>query len=133
MEFIRENIIWVILAVTSGGMLLFSFRGGGKRVTPPEVVMMLNREEGIVLDIRETSEWSAGHIANAHHISNAQLANRLSELNKYKEKPVIVCCATGLRAPDACKTLSKNGFKRAYILGSGIRDWTDAGLPLSKK
>jgi rhodanese-related sulfurtransferase len=43
-----------------------------------------------------------GHISGARHITLAQLDKRLSELEKFKDKPIIVCCATGNRSSSAC-------------------------------
>ncbi|MDO8930898.1 MAG: rhodanese-like domain-containing protein, partial [Rhodocyclaceae bacterium] len=63
----------------------------------------------------------------------AQLDKRLSEIDKFKERPVIVCCASGNRSSSACGTLRKAGFQRVYNLAGGIGAWTDAGLPVTTK
>lgn len=134
MEFIQQNITWVILALVSGAMLIYPMLGGGAGgISVTEATVLLNREDGVVLDVRESNEWSAGHIANARHISVAQLGNRLSEMDKFKEKPIIVCCASGNRSSAACNTLRKAGFQKVYNLAGGIGAWTAAGLPVTTK
>ena len=135
MEFIQQNFIWVMLAVISGGMLIFPMLGGGGAggVSVTEATMLLNHEDGVVLDVRETNEWSGGHIANARHIALAQLVTRLSEIEKFKEKPIIVCCASGNRSSSACSALRKAGFQRVHNLAGGIGAWTAAGLPVTTK
>lgn len=134
MEFIQQNLMWVMAAVISGAMLIASFlRGGGKGISVPEATLLINREDALVLDVRETSEWSAGHIVNARHIALGQLDKRLSEIDKYKDRPVIVCCASGNRSSSACGSLKKAGFEKVFNLSGGIGAWTDAGLPVTKK
>ncbi|MDO8930806.1 MAG: rhodanese-like domain-containing protein, partial [Rhodocyclaceae bacterium] len=69
MEFIQENITWVMLALISGGMLIIPMLRGGAAggISVTEATMLLNREDAVVVDVRETNEWSAGHITNARH------------------------------------------------------------------
>ena len=134
MEFVQQNMWWVIAAIVSGTMLLSSFiRGGGKGVSVTEATLLINREDAFVLDVRETSEWATGHIANARHIALGQLAAHISELEKFKDKPVIVCCASGNRSSSACGTLKRAGFERVFNLSGGIGAWTGAGLPVTTK
>jgi rhodanese-related sulfurtransferase len=85
-------------------MLLWPLIAGGTvaHLTPAEATLMMNREDALVLDVRETGEWSGGHITGARHITLGQLDKRLSELDKFKEKPIIVVCATGNRSSSAC-------------------------------
>ncbi len=135
MEFLQENIMWVAIACVSGGMLLWPLIAGGTvaHLTPAEATLLMNREDALVLDVRETGEWSAGHITGARHITLGQLDKRLSELDKFKEKPIIVVCATGNRSASACGQLKKHGFGKVYSLGGGVSSWRDANLPLTTK
>jgi rhodanese-related sulfurtransferase len=134
MDFVQQNLMWVIAAAVSGAMLISSFvRGGGKGISVPEATLMINREDALVLDVRETSEWSTGRIPNSRHIALGQLAKHLSELEKYKEKPVIVVCASGNRSSTACGTLQRAGFARVFNLNGGMGAWSGAGLPVTTK
>ncbi len=135
MEFIQQNLMWVMLAAISGGMLLWqTIRGGGANsISITEATLLLNREEAVVVDVRETHEWSAGHIPDAKHIALGQLGKHLSELEKFKTRPLIICCASGNRSTSACHTLKKAGFERVFNLSGGIGAWTDAGLPVTTK
>ena len=61
LEFVQNNLMYVMLAVTSGAMLIwqtFSI-GGGNQVSPLQATLMLNREDAMMIDVREASEWSA--------------------------------------------------------------------------
>ena len=133
MEFIQENIMWVMLALVSGGMLLWQMIGGTGGISVSEATNLINREDGVVVDVRETGEWSTGHIPNARHIALGQLSGHISELEKVKEKPIIICCASGNRSSSACATLRKAGFQRVFNLAGGIGAWRDAGLPVTTK
>ncbi|CAG0968287.1 thiosulfate sulfurtransferase [Rhodocyclaceae bacterium] len=134
MEFVQQNIMWVLLAALSGGMLLVSFfQGGGAGISVAEATLLINREDALVLDVRETHEWSNGHIPNARHVALGHLDKHISEIEKFKERPVIVCCASGNRSSSACGTLRKAGFQRVFNLNGGIGAWTEAGLPVTTK
>lgn len=135
MEFLQQNIIWVALAFVSGGMLVWPMVAGGTvaRLTPAEATLLMNREDALVLDVRETGEWSSGHITGARHITLAQLEKRMSEIEKFKDRPIIVVCATGNRSSSACGQLKKGGFEKVFSLGGGISGWSEANLPLTKK
>jgi len=135
MEFLQENMIWVAIACVSGGMRIWPMVAGGNvaNLSPAEATLLMNREDALVLDVRETGEWGSGHITGARHITLAQLDKRLSELDKFKEKPIIVVCATGNRSSAACGQLKKRGFDKVYSLGGGIASWRDSSLPLTTK
>lgn len=135
MEFIQQNLMWVGLAAVSGGMLLWQmFDGsGGNSVSVSEATLLINRQDAIVVDVRETAEWSTGHIQSARHIALGHLGKHLSEIDKFKEKPVIVVCANGNRSRSACGTLKKAGFQQVFNLTGGVAAWRDAGLPMIKK
>jgi rhodanese-related sulfurtransferase len=130
------NMLLFGLAIASGGMLVWPFisraHRTGATVGAFEAVQLMNRRDALVLDVRDTGEYAAGHIANARHVPEAQLADRLKELEKYKARPVIVSCRTGSRAPAVSAALRKHGFTEVFALTGGIVAWQQAGLPLEK-
>ena len=134
MEFVQNNLMWIGLAAVSGTMLLWQlFSGGGAGVSPMQATLMINREDAVVLDVREIAEFAQGHIPNSRHIPLAALEKRLSELEKFKERAIIVNCASGNRSGSACGTLRKHGFAKVFNLAGGISAWDQAGLPVTKK
>jgi len=135
LEFVQNNLMYVMLALVSGGMLLWQTvtSSGGNRVSPLQATLMLNRDDALVIDVRETAEWSSGHIPNSRHIALGQLEKRLSELEKFKQRPLIVNCQSGNRSSSACGTLKKHGFEKVFNLSGGIGAWRDAGLPVTSK
>jgi len=134
MEFVQQNIVWVTLAAVSGFMLLLSFlRDGGPSVTPSQATLLLNREDAVVVDVRESQEWSAGHIPQSRHIALGQFDQRIDELEKFKSRPIVVVCQSGNRSAQACQKLRQAGFAKVYNLSGGVRAWADASLPLTTK
>ena len=134
MEFIQQNLMWVMLAAVSGGMLVFqTLRGGGTGINVADATLKINREDAIVVDVRETHEWDRGHIPSARHIALGQIDKRIQEIEKFKSRPVIVVCASGNRSSHACGALKRAGFEQVFNLAGGIGAWTDAGLPTTTK
>jgi rhodanese-related sulfurtransferase len=136
MKFIQDNIFLIAIAFMSGAMLVWPMvrRGaGGSQVTTLQATMMINKEDALVLDVREPAEYSAGHILNARNIPLDQLDKRADELAKWKEKPVVVACASGSRSGSALGILKKHGFSRPVNLAGGFAAWRQAGLPVGRK
>lgn len=124
-------------ALASGAMLLWPllmrpFRAGSE-VSAFEAVQLINRKDALVIDVRDIGEFEAGHIAGAKHVPEAQLADRIKELEKFRDRPVIMACRSGNRSASAVKLLRAAGFAEAVNLGGGIGAWEQAGMPLQKK
>ncbi|MBL8503263.1 MAG: rhodanese-like domain-containing protein [Rhodocyclaceae bacterium] len=134
MDFLKDNLMWVGLAAFSGGMFLWqTWQARGAAVSPMQATMMINREEAVVVDVREPAEYAGGHIPNARHIPLSQFDKRLPELDKYKGRAVIVSCASGNRSSSACNRLRRAGFEKVFNLSGGVSAWDQAGLPITKK
>jgi rhodanese-related sulfurtransferase len=134
MDFVQQNLMWIMLAAISGGMLLLqTLRGGGNNISVADATLKLNREDALIIDVRETHEWDRGHIPNARHIALGQIGKRLQEIEKFKSRPVIVVCASGNRSSSACGTLKRAGFEQVFNLAGGIGAWSEANLPVTTK
>jgi rhodanese-related sulfurtransferase len=134
-KFLIDNIWLVLLMVVSGAMLVWPeiqrLMAGGREIGTLEATRLINGN-ALVLDVRDGNEYAGGHIPNAKHIPLAELDKRLSEIAKYKDKPVIVSCRTGMRAGGALRILQKNQFTQVYQLRGGITAWEQASLPLER-
>jgi rhodanese-related sulfurtransferase len=135
-QFISNNILPISLAVFSGIMLLWSFFGnrfrGIKEVNSAGALQLINHKSAVVLDVREPSEYDAGHVLNSKLIPLGRLKERIGELEKYKDGSIVVVCRSGNRSGTACFILGKQGFSQAYNLAGGVQAWQKAGLPLEK-
>jgi len=102
-------------------------------LTPASAVQLMNNEDVVVLDVREASETAGGKIAKAVQIPVGAVKTRIAELDKHKNKTLLVYCKTGARSAAACKELSQHGFDKVYSLNGGLLAWQEAHLPISKK
>jgi rhodanese-related sulfurtransferase len=93
---------------------------------------LINKESGVVLDIRQRKEWDTGHITGAHHIPFADLDRRLNELDKFRDKPVIVVCNLGQAAGSAAKKLKASGYNHVVRLSGGMTEWKAQNMPIIK-
>ena len=135
MEFISNNIFLVLVAVVSGGMLIWPLlrRGaGGPWVSTLEATQLINRSDALVFDLRTAEEYAKGHILGAKNIPLGELERRRGELEKYKAKPVIMYCGGGDRAGGGVALLRRNGFGSVHSLAGGYAAWQAAGLPVQK-
>ncbi|WP_137172499.1 rhodanese-like domain-containing protein [Massilia sp. HP4] len=133
MNFILDNIFIVAIAVISGVALLWpALAPRGKRATPLQVTQMINRGKTTVVDVRSADEFAAGHLRDAKHIPLADLGNRIGELDKSKNRTVVVVCQTGARGDKAARQLQAAGFEDVHSLEGGLTAWTAAGLPVAK-
>ena len=134
MDFINQNILLIAVVVTSGLGLLWPMlmRSGANEVSPAEATLLINREDAHIVDVREADEFIGGHLPEAKHLPLSKLTERIGELDKFKDKPLIVCCATGMRSGKACKEFAKHGFSRLHSLSGGVDDWVGAGYPIKK-
>jgi rhodanese-related sulfurtransferase len=134
-EFISKNIFLIVIAVVSGGMLLWPLLrkgAGGPWVNTLQATQMMNREDALVVDLRPAPEFAGGHILGARNIPLPELERRVGELDKHKAKPVILHCGDGNRAGGGVALLRKNGFARVVNLTGGYAAWQQAGLPVEK-
>jgi rhodanese-related sulfurtransferase len=87
--------------------------------------------EFLVLDVRSSKEFQAGHVPGARHIPHTELPQRLTELVGYQQKTVVVYCESGVRAKKAFRVLQTAGFVNVRHLQGDMAAWRDQGLPLT--
>jgi rhodanese-related sulfurtransferase len=132
-DFVRNNLLLFVVAFVSGAMLLwplFRKSTGGPWVSTSEATHLINREDALVLDVRDPGEYGAGHILGAKNVPLSRLGD--GDVAKRKERPVIVYCDGGERASKAVSALRKQGFTRVVNLSGGMKAWQQAGLPIEK-
>jgi len=132
-NFFIDNWYLIVLVIASGVMLalpgLSSSAGG---VSPERAVQLINREKAVVIDVCETEEYAQGHVVGSKNLPLAQLEERLPATVKNKALPVLLVCATGLRAQRAVATARKLGYENAQAVAGGLKAWRTANLPLEK-
>ena len=135
MKFLVDNMLLVVVAVVSGTMLLWPFlrrTGGGPWVSTARAVELINREDALVLDVRDAGDYGAGHILGAKNVPLARIEEGGGEIGKRKDRPVIVYCEGTESSAKAMGALKKQGFSKAFNLSGGLNAWQQAGLPVEK-
>jgi rhodanese-related sulfurtransferase len=133
MDFVRNNLLLFVVAFVSGAMLLwplFRRSAGGPWVNTAEATHLINREDALVVDVRDPGEYGAGHILGAKNVPLSRLND--AEVAKRKDRPMIVYDEGGERSSKALAALKKQGFTRVVNLTGGLRAWQQAGLPVEK-
>lgn len=118
------------LAVLLGLLISHESRKSGPSLSPAQLTALVNREDAVVLDLRDASEYRQGHIVSSINMPVAKLGERIAELERYRERPVVVVCKMGHHSGAVAKTLREKGFARVFRLGGGILEWQGAQLPM---
>ncbi|MFJ2714831.1 rhodanese-like domain-containing protein [Pseudomonas sp. NPDC087346] len=126
-HYILVGIFVVLLAL----LLAHTMQGGGKSLSTGELTALVNKDAGVVVDIRTAKDYAAGHIVGAINIPQDKLAARIGELDKHKAKTIILVDALGQTSGTHARELMKSGFTAAKLSG-GISSWKGDNLPLVK-
>ena len=133
MKFFIDNIWLVALILISGGALAVpSIQRRGTKVSVLQATQMMNSGKIALVDVRDATAYAAGHVRDAKHIPLKDLAQRVGELDKFKAKPVIAMCQSGVQSSQATTQLQKAGFTEVYSLDGGLSAWRAQGLPIVK-
>jgi rhodanese-related sulfurtransferase len=104
-----------------------AFADPAHELTPTQVKEALEKDDVLLIDVREPYEWEAGRIPGATHIEIERLAARAEEMPS--DRPIVFQCRLGVRSAMAMQAFRASGWD-AYHMGGGIQRWVDEGLPL---
>jgi rhodanese-related sulfurtransferase len=135
MDFFEQNrficLIWVALLVALVFNIFKSVTAKFKSVSVNELTQAVNKENGLVIDIRSQDDFVKGHITDSIHILPSDVkSGNLGSLENRKADPIIVVCRSGQAAQATAGDLVKAGFEQVSVLANGISAWNDANLPL---
>lgn len=121
--------LWLALFAT---LLAYINSKLARSVSPQQATVLINRQNGVFLDIREKKDFDKGHIVDSINIPLAKLHERITELEKKKDVPIIVVCQMGQQSGAAVKALEAKGFTQVSRMSGGISEWQIQNLPLVK-
>ena len=134
LEFIGNHTLLVGTLVALITALVFTEkRKGGQGISSQQLTQLVNQKEAVVVDIREKADYNKGHIVDSISMPYTKVKERVAELNKYQDKPVIIVDAQGQHAGVVGKQFGEAGLKKVMRLKGGITTWSADGLPLIKK
>ena len=135
MQFVSRHpvlcLAWIVLL---GAVLFMTFKSLASKVkviTRGEATRLINKEDAVVVDLRQRDDFRKGHIAGSVNLLPTEIkANNVVELEKHKSKPVIVVDGSGMQAQEPANALIKAGFEQVFVLKEGIAGWSGENLPL---
>lgn len=130
--FAQQWVLFAALLAVVVMLVMHETRKSGPSLTPQQAINLVNAEDGVFVDLRDAAEYKAGHIVDALHIPATKLGARMDELNKFKQRPVILVCKMGQSAGAAGKQLKTAGFEKVYKMGGGMMEWGNLQLPTVK-
>jgi len=134
LEFLaQEWPLALALLVVVVMLVLHESRKSGPSVSPQQAINLINSEQGVFVDLRDGADYKQGHIVEAIHIPASKLATRIAELDKYRDKPVVLVCKMGQQSAAAGKQLKAAGFGRVYKMTGGMMEWSNLQLPVISK
>ncbi len=132
-EFIGNHYILVSIFA---GLLVVFFIGEGKRggaaISSTNLVNLVNREDALIVDLRDMKDYGKGHIAGALNLPYTSFDTRAGELEVYKERPLVLVCKMGQHAGAIGRKLKAQGFDDVRRLSGGMAEWTANSLPVVK-
>jgi len=135
-EFLQQNLFWAALAACSGAWLLVeTIRQtlDKSMVTPLEAILLINREDATIVDVRAVGDFEKGHVPNARNLPLVDLERRRAELDKFRARPLLIYCGDGAQTGKAITALKRAGFEKLHSLRGGLYEWEKAGQPITRK
>jgi rhodanese-related sulfurtransferase len=134
LEFIQNHPYLItatlVVAIAAIVMELRYRKGTSAAIGPLDAVRLIN-SGALVLDVRPAEAFAGGHIIDARHVAAEELSKEAENLKKkYREKPVILCCDSGMTSAGAANTLKAQGFSKVVNLRGGLQAWKQENLPL---
>ncbi|NJK63583.1 MAG: sulfurtransferase [Synechococcaceae cyanobacterium SM2_3_1] len=104
-----------------------------QRIQEISVVQVRDRqlqgEPFYLIDVREESEWQAGHIVGAMHLGRGILERDLEQRIPDRTADIVLYCGGGYRSALAADNLQQMGYSQVRSMAGGIREWRAVGYP----
>jgi len=133
LEFAGNHTLLVLALLISFFVLIFAElrrKAGGLVAVEPTAAVALINNDGIVLDLRNAESFGHGHIVNAKNIPFDEFDAQQDKIDKFKSKPIVAVCDSGISSNKVVASLRKSGFESVYGLKGGMNAWSQAGLPV---
>lgn len=129
------NLFLFVSALSSAIMLSWSYIFKKDFfLTIDDAVRFINKKNAVVVDVRSTQLFNAGHVFQAKHCSCEELSIKIKHFVKSKSQPVLVIASTGKEAKLARRILIDSGYVMdVFIISGGMVAWEAAFLPIKKK
>ncbi len=133
LEFLAQQ--WLLVAALLAVIVMLVMhetRRSGPSLSPQQAINVVNAEDGVFLDLRDAADFKQGHIVDAMHIPAAKLEARMAELEKFRDKPIVLVCKMGQQSGAAGKQLKAAGYEKIFKMTGGMMEWGNLQLPTVK-
>ena len=133
LEFTSNHPVLVVLLFISFFVLVFSElrrKASGLINLDTSGAVALINQDGMVIDLRNKEAYSRGHIVNAKNIPLDEFDANKESIQKFKSKPVVAVCDSGMSSTKIVNNLRQAGFENVFGLKGGMAAWDQAGLPV---
>ena len=121
LEFLALQWILVVALLAVIIMLvLHEARKSGPSLSPQQAINLVNNQQGVFVDLRDAADYKKGHIVDALHIPASKVADRIAELEKFRDKPIVLVCKMGQQSGAAGKQLKAGNFDKVYKMSGGM-------------
>lgn len=135
-EFVTNHLMLfgalALITVMLIGNLADGFSGIGSELSPQQAIQLMNRDSAAVVDLRPAGDFKNGHIVGASNIPESSVKDDASKLEPYRERPLLLYCATGMVSARLVRTLKKQGFAKPFALKGGVAAWQQENFPLTR-
>lgn len=104
---------------------------GNFNINPLQATQLMNHQNAVVIDIRDSNAYQNGHIIDALCMTAAEISELSKKIEKLKGKAIIIVCQAGVESQKIAAFLLKHGYN-AYSLAGGMRAWGNAQMPIIK-
>jgi rhodanese-related sulfurtransferase len=130
LEFLTQQ--WMLasaLLVAVALLITYESRKAGPSLSPQQAINVVNEQNGVFVDLRDAAEFRKGHIVDAINIPALKLPEHMAELEKYKDRPIVLVCKMGQQSSGASKQLKEANYSTVYKMTGGMMEWSNLQLP----
>ena len=106
---------------------------GVRELSPAQAVPWINDSSAVIIDISPVADFNRGHIVNAKNLLPSRLASPDAEVEKLRDRKVLVVCKSGQSAVAAANSLRKLGATEVAVLKGGMAQWRSEQFPVTTK
>jgi len=125
------SLVFLLILLALIAIEFVRMKSGTRKLSPQQVIHLINRQNAIIVDIRSKELYQAGHIAGAMSIPFSEFKQKQKKLATFKTQPIIIVCSNGLESHRAVTLLTSQGLSPMILVG-GVRGWQETDLPLVK-
>ena len=103
-----------------------------REISVEETRPKLEKGKAYLIDVREESEWAAGHAQGAEHLGKGVIERDIEARVPDHDAEIILYCGGGFRSALAADNLQKMGYRNVASMAGGWRAWQEAGGPVER-